>query len=232
MNEVEAAGEASLREWVRLRYFGVTAGLLLFLTVWGFSDNLFWRIDQPSNRDPKFIAHGLFCLSWMVLLTCQAWLIHIRNVRLHRRLGIAAFVVAVGVVASTGYVFYDVWRPWREMTSLVQANRLFLVGFAIFVLMAFLRRRSSQDHRRYILLASMFMMEPVLSRAFDPIESPLLSLLGEGIETAWWVFFVIVWNGLLLSLVAYDFSSDGRLHKVTGRGLAFFYLTWLVVVLV
>lgn len=217
---------------MRLRYFGITAGLLLFLTVWGFSDNLFWRIDQPSNRDPKFIAHGLFCLSWMVLLFCQAWLIRFRNVQLHRRLGVSAFVVAVGVVLSTGYVFYDVWRPWREMAPLVQANRLFLVGFAIFVLMAFRRRRRSEDHRRYILLASIFMMEPVLSRAFDPIESPLLGLLGDGIETAWWFFFVIVWNGLLWSLVAYDISSHGRLHKVTGHGLGFFYLTWLVVLLV
>lgn len=232
MREFESPGSGSWREWIRRHYFGVISALLLFLTVWGFSDNLLWRIDQPSNRDPKFIAHGVFCLSWMALFCSQAWLIRVRNVRLHRRMGVAAFVVAIGVVLSTGYVFYDVWRPWAEMSPLVRGNRLLLVGFGIFAFMAYLGRRRPDDHRRYVLLASIFMMEPVLSRAFDPIEPLLLGLVGDAIEPMWWVFFVIVWNALLLSLVAYDAASQGSVHKVTVRGLVVFYAIWLGVVLV
>lgn len=231
LKEAAAANAESLREVLRRRYFGWVAGILLFFTVWGFSDNLVWRIDQPSNRDPKFIAHGLFCLGWMVLLFAQAWLIRVRNVRLHRRLGVAGFFVAVGVVLSTGFVFYDVRRPWHEMSALVQGNRLLLAGFALLVLMAYLRRRRPEDHRRYVLLASIFMLEPVLSRAFDPIEPLLLGVLGDGIEAAWWVFFIVVWNGLLLSLVGYDLVTHRRVHRVTGQGIGLFYGIWLVVLL-
>lgn len=228
----EATGAGTREEWWRRHYFSVVAGLLLFLTVWGFSDNLVWRIDQPSNRDPKFIVHGLFCLGWMVLLFSQACLIRGRRIRLHQKLGVGGVAVAVGVVLSTGFVFYEVRRPWQEMSVLVQGNRLLLAGFALFVLVAFLRRRQPADHRRYMLLASIFMMEPVLSRAFDPVEPLLLATLGDSIEMAWWVFFFVVWNALLLSLVGYDLATERRLHRATARGVGLFYLIWLIALFV
>jgi hypothetical protein len=36
------------------------------MSIAAFSDNLFTNIGQPSNRDPKFIIHGLFGLAWYV----------------------------------------------------------------------------------------------------------------------------------------------------------------------
>ena len=80
----------------RGKYFAITSGLLLFLSLAAFSDNLLTDVGQPSNRDPKFVVHGLFGLAWYVLLVVQANLGRTRQWRLHRRLGVAAFVVALG----------------------------------------------------------------------------------------------------------------------------------------
>jgi hypothetical protein len=41
-------------------YFSGISVLLLLLSIIAFSDNLFTDVGQPSNRDPKFIIHGLF----------------------------------------------------------------------------------------------------------------------------------------------------------------------------
>jgi hypothetical protein len=48
------------------------------------------------------------------------------------------------------------------------------------------------------------MLEPVLSRAFDPL-TPLMRGLSESqIDFYWWIFFVLVWNALFVSLLVYD----------------------------
>lgn len=213
-------------------YFSCATATLLFLTVWGFSDNLLWRIDQPSNRDPKFLVHGSFCLAWMLVLFIQATLVRKRNIDLHRRLGVLGFLLAIGVTLSTGFVFVSVWRPWAEMSVLVQGNRLLLAGFAVLVLLAYRERRRSSWHKRYILLASFFMLEPVLSRAFDPVEPLLTSFTDPQIDSAWWVFFVATWAALFLSLVAYDRSLQGSIHGATKRGVALFCAAWTIVLVV
>jgi uncharacterized membrane protein len=110
------------------------------LSVAAFSDNLFTDIGQPSNRDPKFIAHGAFGLAWYALLVVQANLIRTRNITLHKRIGIAALVVAAGVVVSTLYIFIVTWKGWSNMGPEVRANRLFLPGYALCVSLAWFRR--------------------------------------------------------------------------------------------
>ncbi|MBB5985905.1 hypothetical protein [Sphingobium lignivorans] len=73
------------------------------------------------------------------------------------------------------------------------------------------------------------MMEPVLSRAFDPFD-PLLARFAESqIETAWWVFFVMVWNALFLSLLVYDWKVSGRIHPVTAGGYGWFCILWAAI---
>ncbi len=107
-----------------------------------------------------------------------------------------------------------------------QANRLLLPSFALFVLLGYLHRGRPDHHRRYVLLATLYMLEPVLSRAFDPLD-PILEVVAEQvIETSWWIFFVTVWNGLFLSLFAYDRIVTGRIHRVTAVGYAWFWVVW------
>lgn len=72
-------------------YFSSISVVLLLLGIVAFSDNLFTDFSQPSNSDPKLIVHGLFGLAWYVLLATQANLIRVRNVKVHKKLGMATF---------------------------------------------------------------------------------------------------------------------------------------------
>ena len=67
------------------------------------------------------------------------------------------------------------------------------------------------------------MLEPVLSRAFNPVEPLLAGFSDSQIDTGWWVFF--------LSLFAYDKVVQGRVHGATKRGAALFYSIWVIVLL-
>jgi len=135
-------------------YFSITSVLLLILSVVAFSDNLFTDIHQPSNSDPKFIIHGLFGLAWYVLLATQANLIRAGNLRLHRKLGIATFIVAIGVTLATLYVFVVLWKGWPNMDPEVRANRLLLPGFALCLLLAWQRRAQPEWHKRLIFIGT------------------------------------------------------------------------------
>ena len=217
-----------LRRW----YFPVASLLLLALAVIGFSDNLFTDVGQKSNGDPKFIVHGLFCLAWMIVFAVQANLIRAGNVSLHRRLGTVAMLVATGVALSTFYVFVMVWKDWSGMRIYAQANRLLLPSFALFVVLGFLNRRRPDRHKRYLYIATLFMMEPVLSRAMDPFI-PYLGFTSEAqVDRVWWWFFVITWNGFFLSLLGYDWVTERRLHPVSIAGYLLLIAIWIIVALV
>lgn len=203
--------------------------MLLALTLLGFSDNLLTNIGHPSNADPKFIAHGLFCLAWMALLALQANLVARGNVQFHRALGIAGLFIAIGVVLSIVWVFVAVWKGWDAMRVVGKVNRIFLPSYALFVAAGFLSRHHPNRHKRLMFIASLYMMEPVLSRAFDPF-GPLLAQFTENqIDVAWWVFFVVVWNALFASLLAYDLKVLGRIHPITAGGYAWFCLVWAAI---
>lgn len=215
-------------------YFSIISILLLFLSIVAFSDNLFTDVGQPSNGDPKFIIHGLFGLAWYVLLATQATLIRLRNVKLHRKLGIATFIVAIGVVLSTLYIFIVVWKGWSNMAEDARANRLLLPGFAACLLPAWHRRSQSEWHKRLIFTGTFFMLGPVLSRAYDPLVvswiKPLFPVLytKQVDEAAYLTFFFGVWIGLFLSLALYDWKNLRRIHPVTVAGLTWLPTAWLV----
>lgn len=214
-----------LRRW----YFPVAGLLLLALAIIGFSDNLFTDVGQTSNTDPKFIIHGLFCLAWMIVFAVQANLIRAGNVRLHRRLGTLAMVIAAGVTLSTLYVFIAVLKGWEAMPIYAQANRLLLPAYALFVVLGFLNRRRPDRHKRYLYIGTLFMMEPVLSRAMDPFI-PYLGFSSEAqIDRVWWRFFIVSWNGFFLSLLGYDWITERRLHPVSIAGYLILIGIWIFV---
>lgn len=214
-------------------YFSVTAALLLFLGVVAFSDNLFTDVGQASNRDPKFIVHGLFGLAWSVLLVVQANLVRVRRVALHRRLGIATFLVGVGITLSTLYIFVVLWKGWDPMAVQVRANRLLLPGFALCLALAWWHRGRADWHKRLLFAGSFLMLGPVLSRAYDPLivswMEPLFPAFTARVdESGFLLFFVGGWLAFFASLAWHDWRTQGRMHTVTLAGFAWLLLAWLL----
>jgi hypothetical protein len=215
-------------------YFSNVSVLLLILSIVAFSDNLFTDVGQPSNRDPKFVIHGIFGLAWYVLLATQANLVRVRNLRLHRKLGIATFIVAIGVTLSTLCLFVVLWKGWPNMEPDVRANRLLLPGYAVCLLLAWRLRARSDWHKRLIFVGTFFMLGPVLDRIYDPLvmswAKPMFPLLytKQVDEIGFLVFRWGCWIGFFLSLAFHDWRTLRRVHRVTLAGGAWLALVVLI----
>ncbi len=214
-------------------FFFVVSILLLFLSVVAFSDNLFTNVTQPSNRDPKFIIHGLFGLSWSVLLVIQSNLVRIRNIRLHRTLGAITFFVALGVVLSTLYVFIVLWKGWESMPADARANRLLLPGFALFIYLAWISRKKPDWHKRYLICGSFLMLGPVLSRSYDPLiiswmEPAFPDLTSSIGDHGYLIYRWGVWIGFFVAMAVLDLRTLRKIHAVTFAGLVWLLLATLV----
>lgn len=215
---------------MRRYYFAVTTFLLLVLTIAAFLDNQVTDIGQPSNSDPKFIIHGLLCGAWMMLLFIQAGLIRTRNIRLHRKLGVAGMAAAIGVTLSTIWLFIAAWKGWAAMTPEVKANRFLLPSFSLCVALAFVNRARPDWNKRLIYVGTLFMLDPVLARCFDPFVVPwfMTGWSEPQIESAFLPWFFATWLAFFLSLIAYDIIALRRVHPVSAIALLWFGIVWAI----
>ena len=204
-----------MRTW----YFPVVSVLLLVLSVIAFSDNLFTDVGQPSNSDPKFIVHGLFCLAWFTTFVAQSWLIRRRSVAAHKRLGMWALAIGAGVALSTFYIFVVTYPGWDQLAVFARPNRFFMVSYAVLLVLAYQQRANAPTHKRLMYLATLYMLGPVLDRAASHFGATPL------------VFTPLVWNALFVSMFVYDRVSLTAVHRVTSFGFGWFYMVWAIAIL-
>nr|WP_294905329.1 hypothetical protein [uncultured Lacibacter sp.] len=197
---------------------------LLFLSVFAFSDNLFYDVQQESNSDPKFIVHGLFFLAWFIILVIQTGYIRKGNYKAHRTLGIMGMLIGLGVIISTFYVFVVIYEGWSVMPFQVKANRIFTTSFAVLILLACLNRKNGSKHKRYIYVGTLYVLGPVLDRVVGKLMS-IDSLTGPVI------FEAIIWNLLFGSLFIYDWKTLKKIHPISWIGCIWFYLVWIMSVI-
>jgi hypothetical protein len=211
---------SSLRTAERRFYLAMTVAFAVAVFL-GFARTFFLRAWYPEwaalHGAPEsiFYLHGTFFAAWYVLLAVQAGLVTARRVVWHRRLGsagavLAAVVVVLGIIVSlvaarrpTGFV--DVAMPPLQFLVVPLAA---VSLFGTFVAMAVVRRRDSQAHKRYMLLASIVMLEAAVGRwpfAFIKGASPLPLLPMPCLVT----------DLFLLPLFVWDIRSRGRLHPAT-----------------
>lgn len=190
--------------------------MLLLFSLVAFWDNLVTDVGQPSNADPKMVVHGLFLLAWVVLLTIQSSLPALGRLAWHRQIGPYGFAVAAGVALSTLWLFVAVWRGWDALRPEVLANRLFLALFVLWMLGAWRTRSRPDWHKRYIYLGTLFLLEPVLARTYDPLIAPLLPSYPPGEDEHLFLsYLVVVWLAFYIATLIYDRLKAGRFHRLT-----------------
>lgn len=210
-------------------HFPAGATLLLALTLVAFWDNLVSDVTQPSNSQPVLVIHGLFLLAWMILLVVQSTLPRMGRLGLHRQLGPYAFLVAVGVVFSTVWLFITVWRGWAALSPEVLANRILLPSFALWLLAAYRLRFRAEWHKRLVYCGTLLLSEPVLARTFDPLVVPLLPTMAPGADMPiFYAYMVVVWTGFFVALLAYDRFSLRRFHPVSLGSLGWLYAVYAI----
>ena len=186
--------------------------LLLWATVlWGFARTYFLAgmVAAPlPNRLIHF--HGAVFTAWMVLLLVQSALIVSGNVRLHRRLGMAGFVLAVAMIGLGLFAAVDQLRRNHAPPG-VDAQTFFVVPltgmaiFAVLVYLAYRERMKPELHKRLILIATIEIIGAAIGRL--PIEALQVHPPLQDAVTL----------GFLLMIVAFDVVSLHRLSKATVR---------------
>lgn len=209
---------------MKTNYFLITSIILMLLSILGFSDNLFTDVGQKSNSDPKFVIHGLFCFAWIIILVIQSNYIRKGNYKAHMTLGISGLISAIGVFLTTLYIFAVVYKGWDAMSILVKANRFFILAFATMVTLGYLKRRNSGSHKRYMYIATLYMLGPILDRAMG--RSFLDSMIEEPL--IWDITFHSIWTFFFISLFMYDWATLKKIHPVTYSGLIVYGLIWLL----
>jgi hypothetical protein len=198
-----AASPAIAARQGRLFHTGMAVALLLTAVV-GFGPTYFFKPIHASPPLPPLLhVHGMVFTAWLLLLIVQSGFIRAERVDLHKRLGMVGALLAALVI---GLGFAVAIYAARRGTS---ADGMSPLGFMIFPLGQILlfggfvaaglwNRRKPDLHRRFILVGTICMMTPAISRMVDK-RSVLAMFLT--------VAFVIV-------AMIYDWLTRRRVHWI------------------
>lgn len=201
---------------MRKYYFHAVSILLLILSIIAFSDNLITDVGQKSNSDPKFIIHGLFMFSWFIIFVFQTNFIRKGDYKAHMKWGIAGLVSAILVVISTVFIISEVYKgDWNTLKYYEKAIHIFIPSFAVLVLLGYLNRQNRNRHKRFIYMATLLILEPILNRVATNLDIGNID-----------IFVFLIWNGLFISLFVYDWLTMNKIHKISWMGFVWFYLVW------
>jgi hypothetical protein len=222
---ISAAATGTRRRWSAERWFYVSlAAAITAAVVLGFTRTFFLRSWFPewarAHGAPEtfFYVHGAVFAGWFLLLLVQPSLVAAGRVDLHRRLGVlgAGLAVAMVLLGTVGALI-AAGRPTGFMDVPVPPLQFLVVPlavialFGIFVTLAILNRHRPQSHKRYMMLASIALVEAAVARwpfAVMAAPSPV-----PGFSTL--ELFVDLF---LVPMILWDLASRGRVHPVTVWG--------------
>jgi hypothetical protein len=151
-------------------YFFSAMALLLFGMVFiGFAHSYFLAGVFHAKLPSSLVhVHGALFSCWILLLLVQIGLVSAGRVRWHMRLGIfgmilAAMMVVVGFATLVGAIRRHA-SVGMSIESLFAVDVLQLLTFAILVSWALYARMDAAAHKRLIILATVALMGPALSR--------------------------------------------------------------------
>jgi hypothetical protein len=152
-------------------FYAFMAWLAAAAAAIGFSTTWFIPVAGGSFHGPAIAhIHGLLFFSWIALLIVQARLIRDRRPGFHRRLGLAALVLAPSMaVSGMGVGLYAVTRDLAAGAGGVAYSQLPGVLSAMLIFLAFVAaglalRRRPDWHRRMMLLATIAILWPAWFR--------------------------------------------------------------------
>lgn len=205
----------------RMRWFYpvVIAGFLATMLV-GFAPTFFLRSLFDVPPIPAYLyVHGVVLTTWFVLVFAQTCLVAAHRTDLHRRLGVAAAIVAVLVVPTSAFVslrsvprVVALGLDQMAIEGTVIGNLLSLVAFSGLVAAGWRFRHRPDIHKRLMTASCAVLFAPINAR---------LSRLGFSLP-----FLIVILLPLLVNGV-YDLITLKRLHRAT----MWFGLLWPLIFL-
>ena len=152
---------------------------LLVLTFVAFWPGYFSRLPD------KKIAHHYHAASavlWMLLAIAQSWTIHHQRIALHRKLGLAIFVLfPFFLIAGLWVIHVEALTLAGDFTSIEGQqiaqfgffDPLANIAFAVLFYLGLKHRAHVQLHARYMLATLLFVISPIVFRLL-PMAIPAL----------------------------------------------------------
>jgi len=209
----------------RSRFFLNTTIAIAVVVFIGFSrtfylSSLFPEAQEFAASEPIFLLHGAVFSAWILFLVLQAALINKRHVGLHRSIGwagvaIAAAVVSLGIYGAAAAAnrpggFIGIEFPPEQFFIIPFTTMVF---FGTFVALAVGYRHKPEYHKRFMLLATVNLLEAAIIRiplaiivAYAPLTSfgpALLFIVALGIHdrrTLGHFHRVTLWGGIAIAL--------------------------------
>jgi hypothetical protein len=203
-------------------YRHMAIALSLF-TVIGFARTYYLRFltDLPP-LETLVHWHSVVFSAWLLVFIAQTRFVAAHRVDLHRKLGIAAVPLAVGIVAigfATAAVKATVPRVNPAGLTSPQftiVGIMSLVLFASFLALGIAFRRRAAYHKRFMMLAMISVLTPAASRIVTQ-----LGLLEH------WAYLVPIFPALFVGwCLAYDWRKQHTVHPVYAIGGAALIAAW------
>jgi hypothetical protein len=196
-------------------FFSAMALLMLVTVFVGFAPSYYlaglFRAPLPS---PIIHVHGALFSCWILLLVTQTSLVSAGRVDVHRRLGMAGFILAcvmvvAGVLAASDGLVRQAGPPDRDAKFFYIIPLSDMLIFATLIFFALRARSNPSAHKRLILVATVALMTAALARW--PIG--VIHRKAPAAALASYIF--------LMMLMAYDLWSTRKIHRATAWASAF-----------
>ena len=190
-------------------FFSAMALVMLATVFVGFA-HTYYLVGVFHAPLPSLIIHlhGAAFSCWILLLVAQTSLVSAGRVDIHRKLGIAGFLLAclmviLGVLAATDSLRRGTGPTGLDAQFFYVIPMTDMLIFATLVFCAFRYRANPPAHKRLILVATTGLLIAAVARwPFVLVHrKPMMAALAS------YVFLVI--------LVAYDLWSTRRVHRAT-----------------
>jgi FtsH-binding integral membrane protein len=190
-------------------FFSAMALLILATVFVGFA-RTYYLAGVFHAPLPSLIIHlhGAEFSTWILLLVTQISLVSAGRVDIHRRLGIAGFLLAclmvtLGVLAATDSLVRHGGPPGLDAKLFYVIPMTDMLIFATLVFFAFRARSNSPAHKRLILVATIALLIAAIARW------PLAAVQKNPIRATLFTYI------FLLILAGYDIWSTRKVHRAT-----------------
>lgn len=220
-NRVAAASRLPGRRYDHLFFTSMSVVMLVTVLV-GFARTYFlagvFRAPLPSTL---LHLHGAAFTAWMLLLLSQSTLVAADRVDIHRRLGIAGFLlgclmVVLGVLVATEALARNANDPVRDAQAFYIVPLSNIAVFGALLYCAYWARRRAAAHKRMIYLTTTALLTAATARM------SIIFFHGT-LQTG-----VILADLFIVILFVYDLWSTRKVHPATlWAGTASILVDWV-----
>lgn len=191
--------------------------LMAFFVFGGFGMTYWYPLAAGTFRPapPVVHLHGLTYFSWMVLLVAQATLVNVRNVALHRSLGMFGIALAMAVIIMGALItILGASRSSGAAAHGIYLGITAVTGFALLFTLAMRNTRKPEIHKRLVLLAMLPLLPPGIHRLY---------MVPLGLTTFPVVAMYLTLDAMALAIVLQERRQTGTVGKYTWIGVG-----WIV----